>query len=113
MITSLFRMISYFWSECILNYAEKKIIDPLYLRNSRPYDEPYIEGLPKVLQWVYVGILLTIAPFVMFTVFSLPSNYPLVLRPFALYIAILVTLWALAGYAKFALAKISKENSNA
>ena len=105
MAVHLGRLISYFWSECVLNYTTKKLIDPTYVRNSRPYDEPYIEGLPKVLRYAYIAAVLLVAPFVMFVVFATPENYPRLLRPYALHIAIGVTAWAYYGYVNFARSK--------
>ena len=56
--------------ECLINRAEKRILDPGYVAGSQPKDEPYVAYLPVALQWAFVACLLTLMPYAIWVTFS-------------------------------------------
>ena len=111
MALHLGRLLSYAWSECVLNFAEKKLMDGSYVLNSRPYDEPYIDGLPLFFRYLYIFVILIVAPVVLYVIFADARNYFGVLKflsPWAVYVAAAVTLVSLSFSVRFAMTKMSR-----
>lgn len=69
---TLVRTLSYVWTkgECMINYAEKRILDPTYTLGSNAFDEPYVAMLPAPLQWAFVIALLTLMPYMIWVTFA-------------------------------------------
>jgi hypothetical protein len=59
--------------ECLINYAEKRLIDGGYEMGSQPADEPYINGLPRPLQFLVGVALVLLAPYMIYVVFATVS----------------------------------------
>jgi hypothetical protein len=102
MALNLARLASYRWTECVLNYTEKKLIDPSYVARSQPYVDPYVDGLPGYMQWLYIVTLLFVLPYVMYVVFATSPYF----GRYAWLVAVLVTAWAWHAWINFAMQKV-------
>lgn len=107
---SLLRMGSYLApgvnGECVVNLAEKKLMDPAYRMGSAPHDEPYQQGLPLIVQAVISLALLTLAPYMIFVTFSAAGVRRMPPPLWRVLLAAAVALHALHGFWGFAAPKL-------
>lgn len=111
-VYTLLRMASYVFvpggnGECLINYAEKRVIDPSYRLGSTPSDEPYVNGLPRVLQTAIGISLLTLAPTMIFLALATWPMHASKWPGTRLTVALLVTLYAIHGFVGFVVPKLS------
>ena len=109
LLYTLARMLSYALpgshGECVVNYAEKQLMDPTYAFGSNPTDEPYITGLPTAMQVAIGAGLALLAPYTIFVVFATyKAKRPL--SAFRVIAGLCVAGYALYGFSGFIAPKL-------